>query len=741
MARPEAKPLSAEQKRKVLDLARARFKESSDFWSDLIEQCAEDERFAFGNDENEYQWPAEMRKSNSVRLTVNRLSQHIRQVTNEQRQNRPAIKVRPVDDQADPKTAEVINGIIRHIHHNTNDCYEGADVALSQACDNQVTSGIGYFEICADYYDESYNQQDLYFRRIHEWKSIYDDAAIRTVTGRDRRYLFETYVLPEAEFEAEYPDAEAIDWDAERRSDTAGTWFSESKGVRVAKYWTCEKGSKKKKVRCYTITGHDVLEVYEWPGQYIPFVRIVGNHAVIDGKPFISGLIRNAKDPQRLYNYWKSREAEALANQSRAPWVGPARAFKGLEDVWNKSNAEALPWLPYNDIDAETGQPVQPPTRMQPPLPEAGFLQAAAMAAQDIQASMGQYDASLGRKSNEQSGVAIRQRESQSDTATYHYLDNLAFGLRFAGEIIVDVLPSYYDSERVARILGEDDTADSAIIDPSIKEAYEERDKPDGGKEKRYNLGVGKYDIQITVGPSYTTKRQESLEFLTQLTQANPSVGAATGDLMVKLADVPHGDEMAERIKALLPPPVQEVIKAKSSESGLPPEAMQIATEAKQVVGQMQGQLQAMQEAMQAKEQEVAKLEAQLSDKSEDTAAKLQIAQMNNEAKLEAIRMQGEIRMLEQRIADMSQLRQQEMSMQERPQVVVDSSGRSGDAMAMLAEGNQQLNQSLAMVAQAIAQMGEMQMQMAQALAQMQSKQRTIQMVGPSGNTYSATVQ
>ena len=307
--------------------------------------------------------------------------------------------------------------------------------------------------------------------------------------------------------------------------------------------------------------GYEVLEEREWAGKYIPVVRVIGNEFEVDGQIYISGLVRNAKDAQRMYNYWTSQEAEMLALAPKAPFIGYGGQFEGYEMQWKTANTTNWPYLEVNpDVTDGMGAVLPLPQRAPPPLPQTGLIQAKMGASDDIKSTTGQYDSSLGATSNERSGRAILAREKQGDTGTYHYVDNLARAIRHITRQLVDLIPKIYDTERIARIVGIDGEVGMVKINPMQPEPVKEiRDlETDVVIEKIYNPGVGRYDVVVTTGPSYMTKRQEALDGMAQLLQAAPQLWSIAGDLFVKNMDWPGAQEISQRFAKTIDPKLLE---------------------------------------------------------------------------------------------------------------------------------------------------------------------------------------
>ena len=570
-------------------------------YSDSREDELDDLRFYAASPDNQFQWPADVLATRgSVQgqtinarpcLTINKLPQHVRQVTNDQRQNRPSGKVIPADDKADVEVAEIFNGMVRHIEYMSD-----ADVAYDTACENQVAYGEGYIRLLTEYENPNSFDQNIKIGRIRNSFSVYMDPTIQDPCGSDAQWCFVTEDLMLEDFERMFPDAQPV---SSLQAQSVGNesyapWLSVDT-IRIADYYYVEhekatlnlyygnvsamKGSPEdqqmvqmgmkpiksrivdvKKVKHCKINGFEVLESNDWAGDWIPVVRVVGNEFEIDGRIHVSGIVRNAKDAQRMYNYWVSQEAEMLALAPKAPFIGYGGQFEGYEQQWKTANTTNWPYLEVNpDVTDGAGGTLPLPQRAQPPMASSGLLQAKAGASDDIKSTTGQYDSSLGATSNERSGKAIMARERQTDTGTYHYVDNLARAIRHITRQIIGLVPKIYDTQRVARIMGEDGEPDSAKIDPTQQEPVKKIVDQNGLEiDKIYNPSVGTYDVMVTTGPSYMTKRQEALESMGQLLQGNPQLWAVAGDLFIKNMDWPGAQEMAKRFAKTIDPKLMD---------------------------------------------------------------------------------------------------------------------------------------------------------------------------------------
>ena len=561
----------------------------------------DDLRFMAGSPDNNWQWPSNVLATRgnvqgqtiNARpcLTINKLPQHVRQVTNDQRQNRPSGKVIPADDRADPQVAEIYDGVVRHIEYMSD-----ADVAYDTACENQVTFGEGYWRLLTEYCDENTFDQDIKIERIRNSFSVWMDPTIQDPCGSDAKWCFITQDMTRDEYERLFPDATPITALMDQGTGDSATaqWVTQNT-VRIAEYFcveykrvklnlypgnvTLQEGEPEDRqmqamglmpvrsriaqvpqVKWMKTNGYEILEEQDWAGRWIPVIRVIGNEFEVDGQILVSGLVRNAKDAQRMYNYWVSQEAEMLALAPKAPFIGYGGQFEGYETQWKTANTQNWPYLEVNpDVTDGNGSILPLPQRAQPPMAQQGLIAAKMGAADDIKATTGQYDSSIGATSNERSGRAILARERQGDTGTYHFVDNLARAIRYSTRQIVDLIPKIYDTQRIARIIGIDGETKMARIDPMQPEPVREvRDQAGVVIEKIYNPSVGKYDVVVTTGPSYLTKRQEAMDAMSQILQGSPQLWAVAGDLFVKNMDWPGAEELAARLRKTIDPKLLE---------------------------------------------------------------------------------------------------------------------------------------------------------------------------------------
>lgn len=583
----------------IVKEAQERFARCQEYEDEFRRRFVEDVKFANGDPDNGWQWPDQIRNSregeNRPCLTINKTRQHNLQIINDAKKNKPSIKTLPVDGNADVEIAKILDGIVRHIEYNSH-----AETVYDTATEFAVEGGIGYWRVVTEYAHDGSFEQEIFLRRVKDPMTVYLDPDIESADGADAKFGFVFEDITKKEFEAQYPGEEAkdVNFPLDR---TGNAWIDKDK-IRVAEYFY--KRAKKEtlinhpingpmllsdvedpeeakalmedpsvmkrdvmapEINWCKIAGNTVIDKKIWPGRFIPLVRVVGEERMIDGKIERKGHTRNLKDAQRMYNYMSSANVEFIALQTKTPFIAPAEAIDGYESEWNRANLDNLPYLPYNSRD-ENGNEIPRPQREQPPVGAAAYLQGMQTAQQELMMASGQYQEQFGQPSNAQAGVAIQARQRQGDTATYHFIDNVARAIRHTGRILIDLIPKIYDTRRVVRILGEDGTETFAELDPNQEKpvmmangmpAPPEKEREGKDIKLIYNPTIGRYDVTVEVGPNFETRRQEAFNALTQIMSQDRDLMKVAGDLLFKAADFPMADDVAERINRTIPPQIK----------------------------------------------------------------------------------------------------------------------------------------------------------------------------------------
>lgn len=582
------------------------------------------------------QWP-EVEKQARIEegrpcLTMNHLSQSVRTVTGDLRQNRPAIKVRPVDNEGDSKIADMYSGIIRNIEMRSKlrKPYITAGIAAASC-------GIGHFRIETDYVHVNTFDQDALITPIHNPFAVVWDPLARNSTRSDARYCFVNERIGREEFKAQWPKAKLTSWDEFTSEDTTADWYDENT-VRIAEYWEKtpitktiartvdgqmhditgmkedelldlqieeQRDIQSHEVNMYLVSGVEILEgPTKWPTPDIPIIAVTGEETISDDKVTRVGVISHAKDAQRMYNYWNTANTEFVALAPKQPYIATMAQVGNYLNDWKNANKDNRALLLYK------GDPQAPgaPQRQAPPMPSSGMITAMQFAADDIKATTGIHDASLGARGNETSGVAIEARQREGDVSTNFISDNLSAAVQQCGRILVDLIPIVYDTARTIRILHEDGSEEFQSINQPNMDI--------DGPEFLNDLSVGQYDVDVTTGPSYGTKRVEAADSMIGFIRAVPNAAPLIGDLIAKNMDWPGAEEIADRLRKTLPDGIVE-----GDDEDMTPEEQQ-KKQAQAELAQQQKQLQDTQIMLTMKELEakIAKLQSETQDNAADTA-------------------------------------------------------------------------------------------------------------------------
>lgn len=656
---------SADDDKAIIAEAIARMQISVTADSENRSEAIDDLKFKKGE-----QWDPAV-KAQRVRdqrpcLTMNKLPTFVHQVTNAQRQNVPSINVHPVGA-GDKAVAEVIQGGIRHIEYSSN-----ASVAYDTAVNSAAEIGFGYFRLVTTYCREDSFDQEIQFRRIRNPFTVYMDPSHVNPDGSDQQWCILSVKVPRAEFKAEFPNSAPVDMSAIRGLGDAAHDWADDDCVRLSEYYRihrepakvvllsngesgykddllevpqgvtikAERDSWRTKVQWFKLTATEILDRADIPCKWIPVFPVYGDEIDIDGKVIRSGLIRNAKDPARMYNFWMTAATEEVALRPKTPYIGAEGQFEGHESEWAAANTSSFPFLEYKP--KALGGMLAPPPQRQPmaDLP-SGVLAMAMHANDDIKATTGIYDASLGARSNETSGVAIRQRDRQGDTANFHYIDNLHVTLRHVGRCIIDMWPKVYDAERTLQIMGKDGKVSSVPINTPVPPDQQKPDPRTGAIQRVLNdMTVGEYSVTISSGPSYDTMRQEAVDGMIQTAQSWPKLMDIAGDKVVRSMDWPMSDEIADRIEKTLPPELRDQEGGPDGEPAgqpeLPPEVQQQMQQMEQALNDLMGQLDQAKSGI-----EKARIAAD---------AQIQVAKINAENRSDVAELKGVISMLVQRM-------------------------------------------------------------------------------------------
>ena len=572
-------------------------------------EALDDVRFCAGD-----QWPVDVQNSRVLEsrpcLTINKVDAYVRQICNQIRQQRPRIKVQGMNNEADAKLAEILSGVCRHIEYQSS-----ADVAYDTASEYAVKMGWGYFRVMTDYISPDSFEQEIYIRSIDNPFTVYFDPNSQLPDGSDAERCLITTVVSKKTFRAMYPGKDDGQGFTSRGTGDSDSEWVTKEDVRIAEYFYTvrtpaklvllsdgtsvfedelpskevlaeagieiveKRDTYKKQIKWCKVTAMEVLEEGDWAGKYIPVIPVYGQSCIIDAKHKKFGLVRMAKDPQRMYNYWTTALTESVALAPKAKWVMAEGQDEGHENEWAQANIKAMPVLRYKQTDTE-GRAAPAPQRLQPEPPPAGIVTATQGMSNDLMTVVGIYDPSQLPQGN-MSGKAIAGQQQQVDMVNFHYYDNLTRSIAYCGRIILDLIPKIYDTERVMRIIGADEKPEIITLNQRITD--------EEGVEKILNdVSVGRYDVVMDTGPGFASKRGEAVEAMMSLLAADPTLMQTAGDLIFRNMDFPGAEIIADRMAAANP------LAQIDEKSDIPPQVQMQLAQSKKMLEEMQAQNQAL---------------------------------------------------------------------------------------------------------------------------------------------------
>ena len=560
------------------------------------------------------QWPIEVQNSRHLEarpcLTINKLDAYVRQIVNQMRQSRPRMRAHSMNSEANAKVADIITGIFKHIEVNSD-----ADTAYDTAGEYAVRIGWGYWRVITDYVREDSFDQEIFIRPIDNPFSVYFDPNSIQPDGSDAEKVLITTLMSKDDFRIQYPGADdGGDFNQRGTGDFDPDWV-QKEDIRVAEYFYVERkktkllllsdGTKvykdeapspeilaaagimvvgerdtmRKQIKWCKLTGLEILEERDWSGRYIPVVPVYGQQLTVEDKRKKYGLVRNAKDAQRMYNYWQTSLTESIALAPKAKWLLAEGQDEGHENEWAQANIKSMPVLRYKQTDIN-GKEAPAPQRLQPEPPPAGVIAAAMSIDKDLQSVVGIFDPSQLPQGN-MSGKAIRGQQMQQDMTNFHYYDNLVRSMKHTGRIILDLIPKIYDRERVLRIIGYDGKPEMVTLN--------QRTQDEMGVEKVLNdVTVGEHDVYMDTGPGYQSKRQEAVEAMMPMISTNQELFNLAGDLVFRNMDFPGAEVIADRLAANNP------LAQIDEKSEIPPQIQMKLMQAEKQIADMQQMIAAM---------------------------------------------------------------------------------------------------------------------------------------------------
>jgi hypothetical protein len=660
------------------------------------------------------QWPIEVQNSRHLEarpcLTINKLDAYVRQIVNQMRQSRPRMRAHSMNSEANAKVADVITGIFKHIEVNSD-----ADTAYDTAGEYAVRIGWGYWRVITDYVREDSFDQEIYIRPIDNPFSVYFDPNSIQPDGSDAEKVLITTLMSKDDFKIQYPDADdGGDFNQRGTGDFDPDWV-QKEDIRVAEYFYVERkktkllllsdGTKvykdeapspeilaaagimvvgeretmRKQIKWCKLTGLEILEERDWSGRYIPVVPVYGQQLTVEDKRKKYGLVRNAKDAQRMYNYWQTSLTESIALAPKAKWLLAEGQDEGHENEWAQANIKSMPVLRYKQTDIN-GKEAPAPQRLQPEPPPAGVIAAAMSIDKDLQSVVGIFDPSQLPQGN-MSGKAIRGQQMQQDMTNFHYYDNLVRSMKHTGRIILDLIPKIYDRERVLRIIGYDGKPEMVTLN--------QRTQDEMGVEKVLNdVTVGEYDVYMDTGPGYQSKRQEAVEAMMPMISTNQELFNLAGDLVFRNMDFPGAEVIADRLAANNP------LAQIDEKSEIPPQIQMQLMQAQKQIADMQQMIAAMElEKQYRSDVEMVRQEGETKRKLMDVTSRAYNTDTINEAKVNQQILNSQANQNKAELDAVTKMLLKRMDIGELRQVIAEKDAEQAQVAAFAeAEVNQSSN-------------------------------------------------
>ena len=590
--------------RVIVNRALERWKACQEWQGTEDERTREDIKFANGDPRNRWQWPDDVYNqrtsdgSDLPCLTINNTRVHNDMIINAMSKNAYGVKIRPTGGKASYESAKVMQALVQRVEYISK-----ASSQYRKVAEHQVDGGIGYIVISTDYVSERSFDQEIYLKAATDPTAVYLDPWIKEPDGSDAMFGFEFEKMSRKTFNRKYPawkdrvgaaplDSAFMSWLTDKEIVLCKYWekeqikdllvgFTDEDGNETIKLRSELKADSGKEiykrlleqidngeidgqtrsvmrnnVRWYLIGGSELIDDGEWAGKYIPICRCVGRETVIDGTLDRKGHTRPLINAQHMLNYSASVAVETAALAPKSQWIGPARAFEGMEG-WKDANVKKYAYLQYNDVDDEAPvemQKIDAPQRLDPPRPNPAAQQGMQDAERQMMMISGQFEAQMGENDTQSaaSGKAIGERKEQGDTATYHFPEHMSDMKRFIGVQLIDLIPKIYDTKRTLAIMDERQEKRWIMIDPTLPSATQDLEHESEDEEAvkmAFNPSVGEYECVSDPGPSYATQRQEAWQAFSLIMQQNQWVASCAADLLFKVGDFPGAEELMERLQ------------------------------------------------------------------------------------------------------------------------------------------------------------------------------------------------
>jgi hypothetical protein len=607
-------------------------------WADVREEASIDVRYVAG-DPWDKQDRLKREEAGRPCISLDELNQYLNQYNNTLRQNKRAIQVIPKGSGAKDEDATRRENIIRGIENESN-----AQEAYITMAENAAARSYGYLLLGTAYRDDAKDgddadermfEQKITIQRVANPDMILLNPGFEKADASDVEDGFVLKRIKRSEFARKYPGADKQSFTADDMKQ-AKDWISE-KDLQIAEFWKIHKTPKKlllvrtmqdgnelllpvwaddlegrkptkaevarermvdiKDVIEYVTNGLEILDEIPWAGSRIPIISCFGKELWVDegsgGKRRLLSMIRLARDPQMLFAYMCTQEAEEAKMTPKSPFMGAKGQFESARQSWELILEQPFAFIEYDTVLDSGGEAAGPPARL-PWTPNFEAYEVAKDSIRrSIQAAMGISPLpTAAQRDSEKSGIALERISTQESIGSFHFTDNFDRALQNLGWQVNELITPIYDTQREVPIMKADGKAATLQLVGNSSHpldddgSYEVQGLPqndDGSPIEHLHTGKGDFDVTISTGPSYQSQREQASDFVDHLIEnwqqlaIPPAIAIKILALGVKLKDV---GPIGEAIQELLDPPTDM--------SQWPPAAQA-------AMSQLQGQLQQLQ--------------------------------------------------------------------------------------------------------------------------------------------------
>lgn len=312
----------------------------------------------------------------------------------------------------------------------------------------------------------------------------------------------------------------------------------------------------------YVVDACEILVETEFIDDHIPALAILGPEIYIDGELYRGSLVAGMVGPQRALNYTATSMMEIAGKVPRAPFIGTQGQFNDIGDdgvnKWATATTEDHAWLavePVPLVDETTGRSVFAP------LPQRNMMEAsiqwllglAAFFKDAIQATSAYSATSLGKRTANQSGEAIRALQAESSKGTFSYPDGVNSGVAVMYQRWLRIFPKIKDAAQVATIIQADGQNEQILINQEFPHPSGAKN-PDGSpKMQAHHIGLGRYSVRVDAGPSPNERNTQAQGSLANLFKAAPELLQIPGVAAAYARMLGDGNPRVDQIADMLP--------------------------------------------------------------------------------------------------------------------------------------------------------------------------------------------